>query len=195
MKSITTLLAAAAILVAPVAAQNAHGQVELTLGGGMNSPLGEYGDQVNAGYAVTAGIGYRFMPLIVVGAEVSLYGNKGSDELLAPLGPTYEMSSRIQQYAGMAKLLLPVGNHNVFAKGLVGSYRASATVSGPLGEASASNSEVGYGLGGGLLINGSRNSSLYLDVTYHHIAYDGSDIDTNFLTFSAGGVFRFSLFD
>jgi len=195
MKSIATSVAVAALVIVPLSADNAQGQAELTLGGGMNSPLGEYGDQVNAGYAFTAGIGYRFMPLIVVGAEVSLYGNKATDEFLSAIGPGVEMSTHIQQYAGMAKLLIPVGKHNVFAKGLVGSYRASATVQSSLGEASASNSDLGYGLGGGLLVNGSGNSAMFLDVTYHHIRYDGSDIDTNFLTFSAGGVFRFNLFD
>ena len=195
MKSIATLLAAAVLLIAPVAVQDAHGQVELTLGGGMNSPLGEYGDEVNAGYAVTGGIGYRFMPLIVVGAEVSLYGNKASDELMAGLAPGTQVSTRIQNYAGMAKLLIPVRNHNVFAKGLVGTYRSSVSVSSYLGDVSVSNSELGYGLGGGLLINGSSGSALFLDVTYHTVPHDGSEANSNFLAFSAGGVFRFNLFD
>ena len=91
-------------------------------------------------------------------------------------------------------MLLPVRQHNVYAKGVVGNYRGSVKVSSSLGDQEANNTELGYGIGGGLLINGDRNSSLFLDVTYHHVAYDGADIDTNFLTISAGGVFGFNLF-
>jgi hypothetical protein len=178
-----------------MAAHDAYGQLELTLGAGANTPMGDYGDQMKTGYAVVTGLGIRVMPLLVVGAELSFYGNSATDEALAGLGGEAEVSGRIQQYAGMAKLLLPVGNHNVFAKGVVGNYRATAKVSSSIGEASASNSALGYGLGGGLLINGARNSAFFLDVTYHRVSYDGSDIDTTFFTFSAGAVIRVNLFE
>jgi len=193
MKAIAALAAVIALVAVPVAVQNAHAQVELSLGGGVNSPLGDFGDQVNTGYMITAGIGYRFMPLIAIGGEFSFNGNKATDELLSSLGPEYEASTHILQYAGMLKLLLPVANHNVFVKGLMGSYDASIKVSGPLGEASVSDSKLGYGIGGGLVINGASGTSLFLDTTYHHIPFD--DGATNFLTISAGGIFHFNLFE
>jgi len=189
MKAIAIVLVAAAITVAPMAVQNAHAQFELTVGGGVNSPLGEFADQADLGYAVMTGAGYRLTPFLVLGAEISLYGNSGSDELLSGLSPGTEVSTRIMQYAGMAKVLIPFGSHNLFAKGLIGNYRASAKVTGPLGVAEGKNSETGYGLGGGLLIGGAGRSSFFLDMTYHTIAFDGATENTNFVTYTAGAVF------
>jgi hypothetical protein len=179
MKSLITILAAAVLLAAPMAVQNAHAQVEFTLGAGLNTPLGEYGDEVKAGYAIITGVGYRLMPYVAIGADVSFYGNSATDDVLEGYGDGWELKSSIQQYSGVLKLLLPVRQHNVYAKGVVGNYRASVKVSSPIGDQKVSITELGYGLGGGLLINGDRNSSLFLDVTYHHIAF----------------LFRFNLFN
>jgi hypothetical protein len=195
MKSLLTILAAAAVLAMPLAVHNAHAQVEFTLGAGLNKPLGDYGDEVKAGYAIITGVGYRLMPYVTLGAEISFYGNSATDEVLDGYGDGWELKSSIQQYTGVLKLLLPVRQHNVYAKGVVGNYRGSVTVSSPAGELEANLTDLGYGLGGGLLINGDRSSSLFLDVTYHHIVFEDSTVDTNFLTFSAGGVFAFNLFN
>ncbi len=182
MKAITTIFVAAALVITPMAVQNAHAQLEFSLGGGLNSPMGDWGDQVNAGYAFMTGVGYRLAPFLVVGAEVGLYGNSASDDLLVGFSPGTEMKTRLEQYAGMAKVLVPVGQHNLFAKGLLGTYRGTAKVTSPLGNAEVSNSDMGYGIGGGFLIRGERGSSFFLDVTYHNIAFDGGNADTNFMT-------------
>jgi hypothetical protein len=194
MKAIATLLAAAALVVAPMAAHNAQAQVQVTLGAGLNTPLGEYADQSNAGYAIITGIGYRVMPMLVLGGEFSFYGNNASDQALEGYGDGWEMKSSLQQYAGLVKLLLPVRSHNVYAKGLVGSYHGTAKIISPDDEAKLSMSELGYGIGGGLQINGDRSSSLFLDVTYHTVSFDESETNTNFITYSAGAVISFDLF-
>jgi len=174
--------------------QNANAQLELTLGAGMNAPLGMYGDQTNTGLALNAGLGYRVVPLVVVGMETSYNRNSGSDELLAPLGPDYEMTTSIFQYAAMAKFVFPVGQHSVFAKGSMGNYRGSATVTGPLGEASVNNTDLGYGLGGGFLINTAKGSSFFADFTHHSVAYDGDSEDTTFFAITVGALIRFDFF-
>jgi hypothetical protein len=195
MKSLFTILAAAVLLAAPLAVQNAYGQVEFTLGAGLNLPSGDYSDEVKAGYAIITGVGYRVMPYVTVGAEISFYGNSATDETLEGYGDGWELKSSIHQYSGVLKVLLPVRQHNVYAKGVVGNYRGSLKVSSPIDNAELSKTDLGYGLGGGLMINGDRSSSLFLDVTYHSIAFDGADANTNFFTFSAGGVFAFNLFN
>jgi hypothetical protein len=156
MKSVATVLVAAVVFVTPMAVQDANGQVEFTLGGGLNSPMGDYGDQANVGYAITTGIGYRLARFLSVGVEIGFYGNSASDAVLAGLAPGTEMTSRIEQYAGTAKWFIPAGNHNLFLKGVFGSYRGTAKVTSPLGEFNLSNTDPGYGLGGGLLINGKK---------------------------------------
>jgi hypothetical protein len=105
------------------------------------------------------------------------------------------VSTRIQQYAGFAKVVVPVGKYSVFGKGMVGSYRGIVNYSGPLGDTKAENTDPGYGLGGGFMIDGNHNTSFFFDVMYHHVSYDDSTSDTNFMSFDIGGVFRVSLFD
>jgi hypothetical protein len=192
MKPLMALVASVTLLAAPLAVQDASAQIELNLGGGVNAPTGEYGDQFNTGYALTAGLGYRVVPLAVIGAEVSYSGNHAPDEVTEAVGPGYELTSNILQYGLVAKLVLPVGSQNVYAKGSVGNYRATAKASGPLGEGSITVTDPGYSIGGGFLINGNKMSAFFADVTYHHVNFDG-DADTNFFTITAGALIRFDL--
>ena len=159
----------------------------------MNSPLGEFGDETKNGFLISSGLGFRVLPLLSLGVELNYFGNKAADEVLEAVGPGIDMSLNILQYGGMVKGMLPVMNHNIYAKGSVGWYKGTAKVSSPLGEAKISNTDLGYGIGGGLLINGSRSSSFYMEIMRHSVTYDGSDIDTNILTYTAGAVFSFDL--
>lgn len=192
MKAFAVVLAVTALVAAPIGVQNAHAEFEMTLGAGVNSPMGDYGDQAKTGYAITTGIGYRFMPFIVVGAEANFYGNGASDDVLDALGSGYDMKSTIQQYSGVVKVLVPVSDHNVYLKGGVGNYRGSAKFESPSGDLEINMSDFGYGLGGGFLINGARNSAFYLEATYHSVAFDEGEGDTNFIAYHAGAIFRFS---
>ncbi|MDH3216922.1 MAG: outer membrane beta-barrel protein [Candidatus Krumholzibacteria bacterium] len=195
MKYVATVVAMVAFVFTPMVVENAHGQAEFTLGGGVNSPLGDYSDAAKTGWAFTTGIGYRLSRFLAVGAEFTFNRNQATDEVSQSLGVSYDVTTSIHQYAATAKVLLPAGRHNLYGKGVVGSYRGVAKVSGPLGEASAENTDPGFGIGGGFLISGESNSSLYIDVIYHQVKFDGSDVDTNFVTYSAGAVFSFNLFD
>lgn len=195
MKYLSILMIAILLILTPMAVQNAHSQVEITIGAGVNTPLGEYADEAQTGWAFTTGIAYRFTRFLALGAEITVNGNQATDEVSQQLGVDYDVSTSIQQYAAMAKLLLPAGKHNLYGKGVVGSYRGVAKVSGPLGEASAENTDPGFGLGGGFLINGDKNASFFFDAMYHHVKYDGADADTNFMTYSAGAVFSVNLFN
>ena len=167
MKTTILLVTAAMLLASPMAVQNANAQFEFSLGGGMNTPMGDYSDASNNGYAITAGLGYRVTSLAVLGMEANYNGNSASDEALVGITPGFDMSTSILQYSLMAKLLLPVGNHSVFAKGSFGNYRASAKVSGPGADLSFSTTEPGFGIGGGFLVGGNNNTSLFVDATYH----------------------------
>ena len=192
MKLFIVLAATAVLLVAPLV-QDANAQIEFTLGGGVNTPLGDYGDQANTGYAVSAGLGYRIVPLAVLGIETSYSGNKAPDEVTDAVGPGYDLTMNILQYALLAKFVFPMGDHNMFLKGTVGNYRASAKVSGPLGDASITLTEPGYGIGGGFLVNGSETSAFFADLTYHFVDYGGDGGETSFFTITAGALIRFNL--
>lgn len=195
MKALWGTIMAIGLVVAPFGVQNARAQMELTLGGGLNTPLGDFKSEIKNGWVFTTGVGYQIAPVLVIGAEVGFFGSSASDDIMAGLSPGSDVSTRIQQYAGYARAMVPVGRHHVFAKGKLGSYRGVINYSGPLGEAKAENTDPGYGIGGGVLINGDHNSALFLELMYHHVSYDDSSVDTNFMSYSLGGVFRISLFD
>ncbi len=194
MRSIMKLTALAALLIVSVAVQNANAQMEFTVGGGLNAPQGDYGDQANTGYALETSLGYRFSRYAAGGVEVSYNGNKASDEVTAGLDPGYKLSSSILQYSAMAKALLPMGNHNVFAKGSVGNYRASAKASGPMGDASLTTTAFGFGLGAGFLINSSTNSSFFAEVMRHQVNFDNDGGDVSYFSVTVGALFKFDLF-
>lgn len=189
MKSIIVLAATAFLLVSLVVVQDASAEIEVTLGGGVNAPQGEYGDEVNTGFVLTAGLGYRVVPLLVLGGDVTYSHNKAPDEVTQAVGPGYELTSSIAQYSLVAKLVLPVKQHNVFAKVSWGNYRATAKASGPLGSGELKISDPGYGLGGGFLINSSSSGAFFSDVTWNHVNFDGSD--TSYFTITIGALIRF----
>lgn len=195
MKAAIVVLLPVFVMMSPMTVRNANSQVELMVGGGLNGPLGDYGDQAKIGWAFMTGAGLRIAKFVSLGAEIGFYGSSAQDEMLEGFSPETELSMRIEQYAGTAKILIPVQNHNLFAKGLIGSYRGVANVSSPLGDASVSNTDLGYGFGGGVMINGERNSSFFLDVTYHTIDFDGADSKTHFISYSAGAIVGINLFD
>lgn len=179
------------ILAAPLFVQNAAGQFQLTLGGGANQPIGAYADEAKTGFGLTAGLGYEAFSYFVVGLETSFYANQASDETLESLGDGYDLSTRVQQITGFLRVQLPVGEHHLFAKGVVGSYLGSAKLTAPSGSVSVRNTDPGYGLGGGFLINGARGTSFFADATYHSVTYDGADEATSFMSYSIGALFRF----
>jgi len=195
MKAIFAFAMAAGLTVMPLAVQNAQAQLELTMGAGLNTPLGDFKDEIKNGWVFSTGVGYRIAPVLVVGAQVGFFGSNASDVIMEGLSPGSEVTTTIQQFAGYAKVLIPVGKHNVFAKGVLGSYRGIIKYSGPLGDAKGENTDPGYGIGGGVMVNGDTNTSFFLDVTYHHVSFDDTSVDTNFMSYSLGGVFRVNLFD
>lgn len=195
MKALLAFALAAGLIIAPAVVQNAHAQLELTLGGGLNAPLGDFRDEIKNRWVFSTGLGYQIAPVLAVGVELGFFGSEASDDITAGLSPGSEVTTRIHQYAGYARIMVPVKQHSVFAKGVLGSYRGVIKYSGPLGDAKGENTDPGYGIGGGVMINGDHNSAFFLDVMYHHVSFDDSSVDTNFMSYSLGGVFRISLFD
>lgn len=192
MKTLTALTALA-MLLAIVPVQNAHAQIELTLGGGVNSPMGEYGDQSKVGYAITGGLGYRIFHMATLGVEATYNGNGMKDWVTSGLAPGYDLSTSMLTYAATARFMFPVSKHSVFAKGLVGNYRGTVKLEGPMTDESISTTDLGFGIGGGIMLNSSKNSSLFADLTYNNVTFDGADSATEFLTFTVGALIRFDL--
>ena len=174
----------------PAFSQPMTGKFELGALGGINMPTGDLGDGMDKGYMVGVNAGFRPMPLLVIGAEVAYYGNGATDDVLALLGTGADMSMNIWQYTAMAKLMAPLmGNHNIYAKGLVGAYNATAKLENIplLGNLEASDTNLGFGIGGGLRINGVSKSSFFVEGMFQHINGEGASAE--FFTVAGGILF------
>ncbi len=163
---------------------------EFGVGGGLNLPLGDLGDGMNNGYIINASVGYSVLPMFVIGAEFGFFGNGGSDETIAALGPGGDFSMTAQQYTAMAKFMFPVAARSLYAKGLVGGYRMSSSVESSLGAFEASDTNFGFGIGGGFQFKGSNKYGFYAEGIYHRISSEASDGE--FATFNVGVLFSFN---
>ena len=157
------------------------------LGGGLNVPMGSIGDGTNNGYSVHGSVGYNMTPTFIVGAELGLFGNGGSDETIALLGPNGDFSMSSIQFTAMAKYKFPVSIHNMYAKGLMGGYRTASDVTSTLGNFELADTNFGFGFGGGFQFNGFKNSSIYTEGIYHRIS--GEIADAEFFTVNIGVLF------
>jgi opacity protein-like surface antigen len=190
MKSIfvVTLLV---LVLAPAAWAQAPiiSSFEFGVGGGMNFPMGDIGDGMNNGYNFNASLGYKVVPMFIIGAEFGFWGNGATDEIIAALGPDGDMSMKALQFTAMAKYMFPVNVHNFYAKGLVGGYRLAADTESALGDFSVSDTNFGFGVGGGFQFGGMKNSSIYAEGIYHRI--NGETADGEYVTANVGVLFSF----
>jgi hypothetical protein len=185
------LFVVAAILVAAPAAWAQAPFVpsfQLGAGGGLNVPMGDIGDGMNSGYNFNASVGYNVMPMLTVGAEIGLWGNGANDETIAALGPGGDMSMQSWQFTAMTKYKVPVQDHNLYAKGLLGAYRTSSDVKSSLGDFEVADTNFGFGIGGGFEMGGiMNNAALYAEGMFHHI--NGEAANAQFATFNIGVLF------
>lgn len=180
------------MILAPAASAQAPfvRSFEFGLGGGLNVPLGSIGDGMNNGYSVNASVGYNVSPTFIVGAELGLFGNGGSDATIALLGPNGDITMSSMQVTAMAKYKFPVSIHNMYAKGLMGGYRMASDVTSQLGNFELADTNFGFGFGGGFQFNSFKNSSIYTEGIYHRVS--GAITDGEFFMFNAGVVFSFN---
>ena len=178
MLRILTLMVVIVLAVTPAFAQPMSGKFELAASGGVNMPTGDIGDGTNTGYVFAGSAGIRVMPMLVLGAEFGYYSNGASDDVLAALGAGADMTTSFTQYAVMGKFMFPMlTDHNMYAKGLVGAYTATVSFENlPLiGSGETSDTNFGFGIGGGLRLNGSSKYSFFAEGMFHNIMGETQD--------------------
>jgi hypothetical protein len=179
MRTFILLTVIMVMAAAPAFSQVPGPKLELGLGGGVSMPTGTLGDGMNTGYGFAASLGYKVMPMLVVGGEFAYYGNGAQDELLQGLGTGAEMDMTTMQFAAMAKFMMPLMTvHNMYAKGVGGAYHSSSNFKNiPLiGDGSVSDTNLGVGIGGGLRFNGASKTSFYAEGMFHNIFGEAENI-------------------
>lgn len=163
------ILAAAA----PLAAQGPRRAVSVGLGGGGTVPIGDFANDVKAGW--NAGAYLQYEPdrnIWGVRGEASYHRAGYTDEFLADVGATPDdnLSNAILHVGGTALLTGAWRDRAVtpYLLGGLGLYRL--TVSLDQGATSQNFSENGFGfnLGGGVRLG--PNSGLYLEARFHQFS-------------------------
>ena len=178
MRRVLLLSAVVVFMAAPAFSQSFMPTFELGASGGINFPTGTISDGMKNGFGLNANAGYRAIEMLVVGAEFGYYGNGAKDDLLAASG-IGGIDTRILQFTGMAKLMMPVMQaHNIYGKGVAGLYNVKQTFEDmPLfGSGDVSDTKFGAGIGAGLRVNGVSKASFYIEGMFHNVFGDTEDL-------------------
>jgi opacity protein-like surface antigen len=161
------------------------GRMALFLVGGMNVPHGDLAEGTKNGASLGAGMIYHVSSRFGFGGEIVRDGIGIDDDGLEAYGEDASVSMSIMRYTGFATMAItPPAKQMVYLKGTAGSYRGKLKLRLGSLEAESSSAEFGFGLGGGLQINGKSGTALNLEALYHNVSADGGN--TNFLTTTVG---------
>lgn len=181
--TLALMLAASAQAAEPLA-----GQLNVTVGGGLNMPAA---DEAADGYVVGAGVGFHVMPQLVLGAEVSYlgYGRDRVDSGGLGVSGVRGPGQHLVDYVATGKYHLGRGEFTPYVKGLLGRYDYTADV--PLGNQTVefTHDDVVYGGGIGMLVRGRSESSLYMEALARQFKIE--DDTTRLYTFTVGFDFSF----
>lgn len=167
------------------------GQIEVSVGGGLSLPMGDFGDAYKTGFLGGLSVGYYVTPVLVIGAEGNYYMYKAKDELIDAaklLDPTVtDMKFSTIQATAYGKYLFKPENMSPYVKGIVGMYSDKAKVEAGSGDADVSESDIGFGAGAGVQLKGQGNVGGFGEVLFHDILTEGSS--TTFIEFKVGATF------
>jgi len=163
-------------------------KLALSISGGMNLPQGDLSEGTKNGSALGAGLVYCLNSRLSIGGEFVMNHYDAEDDLQAVYGSDASADLDIYQYTGFLRMTaVSSTRHHLYMKGLLGAYTGKVSVRVGSYELEDSDTELGFGVGGGLQINGSRGSSLYLESLYHHVAAEDGGAD--FVTATVGVLF------
>jgi opacity protein-like surface antigen len=162
------------------------GMTELSAGGGLAIPTGDFGDVAKTGYLFGGGIGYYATPRLAVGAELSYNSFGASDELegatealffyLTDVYVDMDINWSILNVVGYGKYLLTDTNFSPYIKAKAGYYNLKLKVEA-LGQ-SEDESESYFGLGGGLGLQyyGEGRLGGFAEALYNNIFADDDNL-------------------
>jgi hypothetical protein len=187
MKRLTLSLALVLILTTAASAETPiPSTLNFNVGGGINIP--SY-DEAKNGYILGGGVGYRLMPNLVLGGEVSYLGY-GAEEGTSTMGDV-SMKQHFIEYGGTARYYFSSGKASPYVKGFAGRFKYATDLSGGGLSIDYSYSDMQYGGGVGLLLRGSAESNLYIEGLYHSL--QGEEDSAEIITVTMGMDIDFKL--
>ncbi len=197
MKRILIFGAALALVVAMAANVLAHepkGMINVSVGGGLLLPMGDFSDESKLGWRARVDAGYFVTNEIAVGATGALSNNKVKDEFLTALqviDPTItDAKTQILEFGAWGKYFFNMekGRLTPYVRAGLGGYNAKAKIESSSGSSSASETNLGINGGVGAWYWATPQVSIFLEGAFHNIF---SDPSANYITATAGVGFMF----
>ena len=155
------------------------GSFEISAGGGMTVPTGDFNLIAEPGYGIGASGAFYAMPTLAVGATIA-YNSYGLDESFSAFGLD-DMSLSMWEFSANGKYMFLPGPVTPYAKATMGLFRTTFSASG------VSESVTDMGVGGGLgaqLRLPTSNIGFFAEGLLNSVFTDGGS--TNFYQIRGG---------
>ncbi len=155
------------------------GSFEISAGGGMSVPFGDFNLIAEPGYGIGVSGSFYVMPTLAIGGTMA-YNSYGIDEALDPFG-TSDISLSMWEFSANGKYLFLPGPVTPYAKASMGLFRTSVSAFG------VSESVTDLGVGGGIgaqLRLPTSNIGFFAEGMVNSVFADGSS--ANFYSIRGG---------
>ena len=193
-------LALMATSTASLSAAGRKGMMGVGVGGGVNFPMGHFGDGFKLGWRAAVGFGYFVTDNIAIGVSGAYGQNKAKDDLLTKLqsvdSNVTDAKSKGIEFGAWGKYFFKTENEKVapyVTLGLGGNNnKAEITpdTAAAFGSSTGSETFLGGKVGVGAMFKVSPTASIFVEGDFHN--YAKSDFQpVNYIAAQAGVVFMF----
>lgn len=171
MKTLHWALGIMLLLTATAGAQGlTKGQTELALGVGVSVPLGSFSDASTTGFAFDLRGGYYLNPQVALTADID-FNHFGIPDAQKISG--VDVNWQITRGVVGVKYLFKPQNTSPYIKGGLGSYNYALKTTIGSYTATASQSDLGLAMGGGIQMKGQGPVGGFVELLYHSIFTEG----------------------
>jgi len=160
---------------------SAFGKWELGIGFGAAIPTGDFKELADGGFVFGIDAGYFVSRRFALGIEVNPHSFQASADVVRA-ARLITTDSRADarwtetQITAFGKYLLGSGRISPFVQFQMGSYRLEAKIEASGGSFSSSESNFGFGGGGGLQFRGDGLLGGFVEAMFHDVPTDGSSL-------------------
>jgi opacity protein-like surface antigen len=175
------LILAVALLVLGVGAANA-GTNWIGFSGGAGIPTGDFGNAASTGWHLGATGTHMMNDQWGIGGDLGYHAWGGSSDANSAaevlFGPGSKFSYTAFQATAHAVMTFPTqSNVKPYANAGLGVYDIGSKLSSPTGDATSSDTKLGFNFGGGMNFVSSGNMRWGLDAAYHIVPDSNSNFD------------------
>jgi Outer membrane protein beta-barrel domain len=185
----TAFAAIALVITVSTASTSALAQYEpnfeLSVQGGYDRTLSALKDVAEDGFGAGASLGYRFSDRLVIGGDFQFHNYNINELLTSGFQTPIDVSMRMVEYAGFAKLYLNDSDQRLYVRGSAGLFAGRTAINFLGNQAVATTTDPGVSGAIGFQLFGQRNSATFFEASYRRLIGE----DVHWVGFSVGASF------